>query len=80
VTDTNPLLREFDLPPYSEIRPEHVEPAVDTVLGDNRVALQELRSEEHTSELQSPVPISYAVFCLTKKNHPRHTTHLSKRT
>ena len=26
-----------------------------------------LRSEEHTSELQSPVPISYAVFCLKKK-------------
>ena len=23
---------------------------------------------EHTSELQSPVPISYAVFCLKKKN------------
>ena len=26
------------------------------------------RSEEHTSELQSPVPSSYAVFCLKKKN------------
>ena len=26
-----------------------------------------LRSEEHTSELQSPVPNSYAVFCLKKK-------------
>src|SRR3546814_3418357 len=25
------------------------------------------RSEEHTSELQSPMPISYAVFCLKKK-------------
>src|SRR3546814_3582264 len=29
--------------------------------------LQE-RSEEHTSELQSLMRISYAVFCLTKKN------------
>ena len=28
------------------------------------------RSEEHTSELQSPVPISYAVFCLKKKTEP----------
>src|SRR6184192_982115 len=30
------------------------------------------RSEEHTSELQSPIDISYAVFCLTKKkkSHP----------
>ena len=27
------------------------------------------RSEEHTSELQSPVPISYAVFCLKKKKY-----------
>src|ERR1051325_12217210 len=26
-----------------------------------------LRSEEHTSELQSPYVISYAVFCLLKK-------------
>src|SRR3546814_9147518 len=28
---------------------------------------QELRSEEHTSELQSLMRISYAVFCLKKK-------------
>ena len=27
-----------------------------------------IRSEEHTSELQSPALISYAVFCLKKKN------------
>src|SRR5213082_3097397 len=30
------------------------------------------RSEEHTSELQSPDTISYAVFCLKKKNRMRH--------
>src|SRR3546814_1125880 len=28
------------------------------------------RSEEHTSELQSLMRTSYAVFCLTKKNQP----------
>src|SRR3546814_1910545 len=27
------------------------------------------RSEEHTSELQSLMRISYAVFCLTRKQH-----------
>src|SRR6188768_4589939 len=27
------------------------------------------RSEEHTSELQSPIDISYAVFCLKKKKN-----------
>src|SRR3546814_8518551 len=30
---------------------------------------QGLRSEEHTSELQSLMRISYAVFCLKKKKH-----------
>src|SRR3546814_7447675 len=30
------------------------------------------RSEEHTSELQSLMRISYAVFCLKKKKHPLH--------
>src|SRR3546814_3178705 len=37
------------------------------------------RSEEHTSELQSLMPTSYAVFCLTKQKnaqtHTRHTLH-----
>src|SRR3546814_10584993 len=31
------------------------------------------RSEEHTSELQSLMRISYAVFCLKKKNHKTKT-------
>src|SRR3546814_5286061 len=33
------------------------------------------RSEEHTSELQSLMRISYAVFCLKKKRHTQITTH-----
>src|SRR3546814_21046484 len=33
-----------------------------------RVAPAAARSEEHTSELQSLMRISYAVFCLKKKN------------
>src|SRR3546814_8590289 len=32
------------------------------------------RSEEHTSELQSLMRISYAVFCLKKKKQPRRPT------
>src|SRR3546814_3128037 len=31
------------------------------------------RSEEHTSELQSLMRISYAVFCLKKTHNPHHT-------
>src|SRR3546814_1096712 len=33
------------------------------------------RSEEHTSELQSLMRISYAVFCLKKKNTNTNKTH-----
>src|SRR3546814_3204840 len=35
-----------------------------------------LRSEEHTSELQSLMRISYAVFCLTKKTKKQHNMHV----
>src|SRR3546814_3011206 len=38
------------------------------------VGARGLRSEEHTSELQSLMRISYAVFCLKKKNN-KNTSH-----
>src|SRR3546814_12996859 len=38
------------------------------VARSRKVAAQLQRSEEHTSELQSLMRISYAVFCLKKKN------------
>src|SRR3546814_6320713 len=41
--------------------------------GEVRVA-GAVRSEEHTSELQSLMRISYAVFCLQKKN-TQYTDH-----
>src|SRR3546814_2181289 len=37
------------------------------------ILVRDVRSEEHTSELQSLMRISYAVFCLKKKN--KHTTY-----
>src|SRR3546814_1655558 len=36
-----------------------------------------IRSEEHTSELQSLMRISYAVFCLKKKKIRKHSKYLS---
>src|SRR3546814_1788173 len=39
-----------------------------------------LRSEEHTSELQSLMRISYAVFCLKKKNNLLHHMYLMQQT
>src|SRR3546814_7324368 len=40
-------------------------------------AIGGVRSEEHTSELQSLMRISYAVFCLKKKKN-NHTIHQQK--
>src|SRR3546814_8481694 len=37
------------------------------------------RSEEHTSELQSLMRISYAVFCLKTKMHVNETHHPTER-
>src|SRR3546814_7913310 len=38
-----------------------------------RMTSDHSRSEEHTSELQSLMRISYAVFCLKKKNNQKST-------
>src|SRR3546814_4612764 len=43
-------------------------------LATGRLSGPVFRSEEHTSELQSLMRISYAVFCLTKKS----TAHISE--
>src|SRR3546814_6785352 len=40
-------------------------------------SLPPFRSEEHTSELQSLMRISYAVFCLNKKKYDNETTKRS---
>src|SRR3546814_5803848 len=40
----------------------------------SRLQVRRNRSEEHTSELQSLMRISYAVFCLKKKNRNQHKT------
>src|SRR3546814_2937180 len=45
-------------------------------LGDAQVRARDMRSEEHTSELQSLMRISYAVFCLKKKTTAYHNSHI----
>src|SRR3546814_10187975 len=49
----------------------------DRDLGDRLFGAEQqfLRSEEHTSELQSLMRISYAVFCLKKKKNIKNKTH-----
>src|SRR3546814_1124358 len=52
--------------PEKTAPPAHAQ-MVDIVAGDATGSLDLVRSEEHTSELQSLMRISYAVFCLKKK-------------
>lgn len=42
----NPLLQDFDLPPFAEIKPEHVEPAIDQLLADSRARIAELLAQQ----------------------------------
>ncbi len=42
----NPLLTEFDLPPFSKIKPEHVKPAVEKLVADCKQAIEQAVSEQ----------------------------------
>src|SRR3546814_10505192 len=81
----HPFKRRFCRTAYSEnVHSVHLNtrntkafaPPVKLVLGGgaiDRSAHGVLRSEEHTSELQSLMRISYAVFCLKKKTHTQNS-------
>src|SRR3546814_5112482 len=67
-----------------KIRPKQVEPIRMKTTKDDSLAVvsiaclssdQSSRSEENTSELQSLMRISYAVFCVQKKNNTRNNTN-----
>ncbi len=44
----NPLLNMRGLPPFSQIKPEHVEPAIDQLLAQNRALLEQLLTSIQT--------------------------------
>src|SRR3546814_7268245 len=60
------------LRPSREQADELIEVVAD--VAQDRLAGRVGRSEEHTSELQSLMRISYAVFCLKKKNKTKQLT------
>src|SRR3546814_5597465 len=69
-----PVLQQFDRNAVGRADEGHMPVARRAVDGHASVH-QSLRSEEHTSELQSLMRISYAVFCLKKKNHKHKRSH-----
>ncbi len=55
---TNPLLENYEFPPFSKIHPEHVEPAIDKILAENRQAVARLleeNSQYHWDNLIRPL-------------------------
>src|SRR3546814_2087967 len=70
--------RDYVAPTLHRRKPQGGEGAALKELDDKLAAL---RSEEHTSELQSLMRISYAVFCLKKKKRYNrgYTPYLSPR-
>src|SRR3546814_1166306 len=57
--------------PYFDYMPDYIDYL--------SIRMPTMRSEEHTSELQSLMRISYAVFCLNKKNKRRqHKINISR--
>lgn len=40
--DINPLLQRWDLPPYSAVRAEHLVPAIEKIISDNRQAISDI--------------------------------------
>src|SRR3546814_5208441 len=55
----------------------HIKPGAPAVIEaeGNEISARVRRSEEHTSELQSLMRISYAVFCLKKKSNSIERPH-----
>src|SRR3546814_6252101 len=73
------ILKRFgpDFGPISSI--DRIEPISTPKIVRRRRLRTILRSEEHTSELQSLMRISYAVFCLKKKKQKKlHNTIIQK--
>src|SRR3546814_3924570 len=60
-----PAARQF--PPWEQLAGVLLARRRDVRMADDIAARDRMRSEEHTSELQSLMRISYAVFCLKKK-------------
>src|SRR3546814_4448988 len=74
----DPQRRErADAVPRSPVGAAHFEEAFEPHFGKGGRQMVVPRSEEHTSELQSLMRISYAVFCLKKKKTDTARKHVT---
>src|SRR3546814_3524734 len=73
VQPANPALDENGPPVFQSVSMQCNDRPFRGSNGPDDAAVRAIRSEEHTSELQSLMRISYAVFCLKKKK--RHNNY-----
>ncbi|WP_426263885.1 M3 family metallopeptidase [Sphingomonas sp. PWP1-2] len=62
---TNPLLDTLDLPRFSEIRPEHVAPALDKVIADHRAVVARIVATQPSSFAEAWLPLERADTAIT---------------
>jgi oligopeptidase A len=73
---TNPLLNQSDLPLFSQIKPEHVEPAIDELLANARKVVAECLDKNSIYTWENLIePIENAEDCLNKAWSP--VSHLN---
>lgn len=71
----NPLLSTAALPPFQSILPEHVEPAMDQILADNRAAIAELLLQPSITWDNFITPYEELNDCLSKAWSPVSHLH-----
>src|SRR3546814_1664831 len=73
VVAADPRLEELSIKLEAKQKIYKLRDALRKLKGYDALFIDTPRSEEHTSELQSLMRISYAVFCLKKKNKNHYT-------
>ncbi|MFK8068074.1 MAG: oligopeptidase A [Gammaproteobacteria bacterium] len=52
---TNPLLEKTELPAFSKIKPEHIEPAIDQILAENKRRVKEILSDQNKPSWETTI-------------------------
>ena len=82
---TNPLLKTYAFPPFSQIKMEHILPAIEQVISDNKKGIEALLHHASSSytwqSFQEPLDQLYDYFTkawspISHLNHVKHSPEL----
>ena len=68
---SNPLLELRGLPPFSEIRPEHIEPAIDELLTQSRAQVTQLLEQNLMTSLRLTQQVAKWMIARAEKEEER---------